>query len=376
MPSENTIFNSSEKKDFISTKLPQIRRKCFDVLHAYTPGEQPQDIDQWIKLNTNENPYSPPDHVIHALEEAIKNRLRMYPDPTAKELKQKICEKYLSNYNTYRSVENVAVFNGSDETLDVLYKTFIDPGDQVLYCKPSYGMYPVLAETYDGVKVTIPLDPTTFTFTQPEYRMNDKLLIICSPNNPNGDSIPNTQLEEICDQFPGIVFVDEAYGDFAEQSALDLLNTHPNLVVGKTFSKSFGMASIRLGFVIAHEAIINLFDTIRLPYNVTYLTQVAGIAALEAWDEIAVNIGKIKSERDRMIGEMQKLGYDVLPSQSNFFLLRFESQEKAAEFYTGLKARKILVRYWSNAELGRFVRVTVGTPSQNTQFLDALPKTI
>ncbi len=366
-------MEKNREDEFVNKMLPNLRRSCFEELKAYTPGEQPQDIEQWTKLNTNENPYPPPEEVQDQLCKAVRERIRMYPDPTALELRKAIVENYLKRFTfkTLDSIENVTVANGSDETLDLLFKTFIDKGDHVLYCSPSYGMYPVLAESYDATKVVIPLEEDfTIPMKALKFRKSDKLLIICSPNNPNGGVVPLSNLEKICSDFPGIVFVDEAYGDFAEQTALEILPDHPNLIVGKTFSKSFSMASIRLGFSVAHKEVAKLFNTIRLPYNVSHLTQIAGKTAMQHWDKIQENVEKIVKERKRVSQQLKGLGFTVLPSQSNFLLIKFANAQRCKLVFEKLKERKILARYWSSDLLNKYLRITIGTPAQNELFLE------
>ena len=148
-----------------------------------------------------------------------------------------------------------------------------------------------------------------------------------------------------CVKSLGIVYVDEAYSDFAEQSALNLLLECPNLIVGRTFSKSFSLASARLGFAVADRQIIQLFDTIRLPYNVTYLSQFAGVAATENWNIISEKINELKEERNRIIQKLKDTGFNILPTQSNFYLMKFDSAEEAARIFQGLKDQKVLTRY-------------------------------
>ena len=246
--------------------------------------------------------------------------------------------------------------NGSDEVLDILFKTFIDPGDLVIYFKPSYGMYSTLADSDDATSIELNL---TENFELPEeaFHVAGKLMIICSPNNPDGNSVSNEIVKKLCQKFLGIVYVDEAYSDFAEQSALNLLLECPNLIVGRTFSKSFSLASARLGFAVADRQIIQLFDTIRLPYNVTYLSQVAGVAATENWNIISEKINELKEERNRIIQKLKDTGFNILPTQSNFYLMKFDSAEEAARIFQGLKDQKVLTRYWSKPDLARYIRV-------------------
>jgi histidinol-phosphate aminotransferase len=357
--------------DFCKCRLPQLRRKVFERLKAYTPGEQPQDAAKWIKLNTNENPYSLPPAVIDELLESVRGRLRLYPDPLATQLRKAISENYLSNFATLRSPDNILIANGSDETLDIIFKTFIDPGDIVIDFAPSYGMYSVLADSYGAKEITLELTPE-FKLPDGVFEQKGKLMIICSPNNPDGNTVPLPTIKKICNNFPGIVLIDDAYGDFADESAMTLLPTCPNLVISRTFSKSFSLASARLGFAVAHKCLIDLFNTIRLPYNVSYFSQMAGIVAMRHWAEIRQNAQKIIAERKRCIAEIQQMGLKVFPSQSNFYLVEFPTSEQAKNIYQELKNRKILIRYWDKPRLNQVVRVTVGLPEENTAFITQL----
>lgn len=369
-----SIFSSQNpfaKIENVENALLTVRRKCFDNLQAYTPGEQPQDPVDWIKLNTNENPNEPIPAVIEALKKAITQRMRMYPDPLAKKLREIITKTYLARFKTYSNPENLVVANGSDEILDILFKSFIDPGDKVIFFKPSYGMYSVLTESYGGKSIELLLNQD-FTIPDIAFQQTGKLMIICSPNNPNGNNTPNAVIEQLCRSFPGIIFVDEAYSDFADSTALEILPRCSNLVIGRTFSKSFSLASARLGFAVAHQKIIELFNTIRLPYNVSYLSQTAGIASMENWETINTQIQALKKERDRVISNLLKKGFNILPTQSNFYLIQFKTKIQASTVYRSLKERKILVRYWSKPGLDCYLRVTVGKPIDNDRFVEIL----
>jgi histidinol-phosphate aminotransferase len=350
--------------EFNVTKLKLLRRAVFDKLAAYTPGEQPQNPERWIKLNTNENPNEPLPEVMEELANAMKNKLRLYPDPNAFELRKNFASIYLARYETYHSVENIVVANGSDEIIDIVFKTFIEPGDKIITLNPSYGMYSVLAETYGANERILEL---TEDFSLPESAFNQigKLFIICSPNNPTGNCIPLTQLSKVCETFPGIVLVDDTYGDFASSTALTLLPKYPNLIVTRTFSKSMSLASARIGFAIASKAICDLFNTIRLPYNVSYFSQLAGNLSLKYWDKNLLRINELIAERNRVIGILGEIGFKILPTQANFYFMELENETIARNIFKQLKDRFILVRYWDKPRLNRYLRITVGAKEQN-----------
>jgi histidinol-phosphate aminotransferase len=365
------VKKSMNISDFVKNRLPYLRKNSFDRLKPYTPGEQPKDIGNWIKLNTNENAFDPPESIINELVQAARQNIRLYPDPNATELRKNIIKYYLPRYNLSFDIDNLVVANGSDEILDIIFKTFIDPGDTVIDFWPSYGMYAVLSEAYEAREITLDLNDN-FSLSDMVFQQRGKLLIICSPNNPDGNNVPLDIIRKILETFPGMVLIDEAYADFANQSAISLLPEYPNLIICRTFSKSFSMASIRLGFAFAHTSVISLFNTVRLPYNVSYFTQMAGIISMQHWDDVKVNIMNVIHERERVIRDLKERGFNVLPTQGNFYLIKFPSAEKAHIIYSELRNRKILVRYWDKPKLDHYLRVTVGLPNQNNTFINEL----
>ncbi|MHA1730596.1 MAG: pyridoxal phosphate-dependent aminotransferase, partial [Promethearchaeota archaeon] len=235
--------------------LYKLLRKDWEKRKPYIPGEQPSDPESWVKLNTNENPYPPPPEVVEEIKSAVDGHCRLYPDPTCKDLRKMISSVLIQDFKTVSNVNSVLVGLGSDEILDIIMKTFIDPGDEVVYFSPSYGMYEVLTDLYAGKKRVIPLSGD-FEIPPEAYTASGKLILICSPNNPNGKSTPNGTIEKICQSFPGIVVVDEAYADFSGTSALPLLKSYENLIVIRTFSKSFSMSGIRVGFAVADPDVV------------------------------------------------------------------------------------------------------------------------
>jgi histidinol-phosphate aminotransferase len=340
---------------------------------AYVPGEQPTE-GGWIKLNTNENPYPPHPEVIADLKNAADERLKLYPDPSARVLREKFLNLYLKDFDTVDHIDNIFVGNGTDDVLEVLFKLFIEPGDEVIFFDPSYGMYNTLTELYGGNCIEIPLGEN-FSFPERSYDIKGKLLIINSPNNPTGQSFDNDSIQNVCESFPGVVIVDETYADFSDMSVLPLLRKVDNLVVTRSFSKSFSLASLRLGLAIADKSLISLMNRVKLPYNVNYMAQVAGISCIEHKKEIFEKNKSILSERKRINEQLNK--YDkisVLPSDSNFLLVKFENETSARSMFEKLKERKILIRYFSKPSLAQFVRISVGTEKQNNKFLSEFEK--
>lgn len=348
--------------------VKNLKRKTLEGYEPYTYGEQPNPKEKWIKLNTNENPYAPPQSVINEIKEAVNNKLRLYPDPTFKELRNLIIGKLLAKYDTVCNINNVIVGNGSDEIIDMLMRSFVDPGDDIVVFKPSYGMYPAVAGIYGGNMVEIELTED-FGFPEQIYDVQGKLMFICSPNNPTGQCIPNDIIAKLCESFPGLIIVDEAYGDFSETSALPLLKKYDNLSVMRTFSKAYCLASQRIGFLVAHENVINFMMGTKLPYNVSYLSQACAIAVIHNLEEYDEFIEKIIDERNRVSEAVEEAGLDVLKSDSNFILIRFPEEKVAIKVFQDLKERKILVRQYNKKSLHKYLRVTIGTPEENDVFL-------
>ena len=342
--------------------------KKLKEMSEYIPGEQPQDLDEYIKLNTNENPYPPPSETINAIKDALDERLRLYPDPTCLELRKLISSVYLPEYNSLTHINNVMVGLGSDEIIDLLFKAFIDPGDFVTFFNPSYGMYAVLSEFYSANTNVIDL---TEDFEIPvDINASGKIFFIDSPNNPSGKIRSNELIALICEKFDGLVVVDEAYADFSSSTALPLLKKHKNLAVMRTLSKGYSLASQRIGFIVADAKIIKILNEVKLPYNLPYLSQIAGIAAIKNMRDQKANNEKIQNERSRMISILTEFGIKVLPTESNFLFISMD-ESTAMKIFWELKDRKILVRHFNKKGLYRYLRVSVGTVDENNAFLEA-----
>ncbi|MHA1273176.1 MAG: histidinol-phosphate transaminase [Promethearchaeota archaeon] len=336
----------------------------------YEPGEQPTG-DGWIKLNTNENPYPPIPEVLEEIKNAINEKLRLYPDPTAFDVRKDILNLLLRDKDTLTNRNTVFVGNGSDEILDVIFKTFVNPGDEIVYFTPTYGMYKVLTTLYNGKEVELKLNDD-FTMPDTAFSAKGKLFFINSPNNPNGKSFGNAAILKICNNFPGLVVVDEAYADFSEQTALPLLKKVKNLIVVRTFSKSFSLAGLRIGYALADANIIKEMNKVKLPYNTSYIAQIAALACIKYRNKILERNKKIIEERKRLTQELNQFkGINVLPSDANFIFVKFDDKSKTLKFIWDLKEKKILVRHFSKPGLYPYIRITIGTEEQNNKFLEA-----
>lgn len=342
---------------------------------AYTPGEQPTE-DEWIKLNTNENPYPPIPEILQDIRDAVGDRIKLYPDPSAQELRKEVVSSYLKDFDAVHNIKNIFVGNGTDDVLEIIFKLMIEPNDKVIYFDPSYGMYKTLTNLYGARCIEIQLGKN-FSFPDKVFGVEGKLLIINSPNNPTGHSFEKDSIQKACESFPGIIIVDETYADFSKHSVLSLLKTEKNLIVTRSFSKSFSLASLRIGLAIANKKIISLMNRVKLPYNVNYLAQVGAISCIKHSKKVFENNKKIITERKRLTKNLNKYdGVSVLPSDSNFLFIKFKKENYAKKMYQTLKENKILVRYFNKSSLRNFIRVSIGTKEQNNKFLLGFNKII
>ena len=295
----------------------------FSSLEAYTPGEQPKDM-KYIKLNTNESPFPPSAGVIEAVSCDEVAKLRLYPDPEAGDLKKAIADLYGVGK------ENVFISNGSDEILNFTFMAFFD-AKGVVFPEISYGFYKVYADLYGVNYKMIPLC-NDFSINYKDYLGTGKNVVIANPNAPTGMTLTPSEVEQIvATNRDAIVLIDEAYVDFGGESCIPLTKKYDNLIVCCTFSKSRSLAGARLGFAIGNEAIIGDLEKIKYstnPYNINRLTMVAGLAAINDNDYYMNNCRVIEDNREYTTSELKKLGFEVLPSKTNFiFALRLRREE-------------------------------------------------
>jgi histidinol-phosphate aminotransferase len=351
--------------------LKNLLRANLKNFAAYVPGEQPQG-DGWIKLNTNENPYPPIPEILEEIKDAVNVRINRYPDPLGLEVRKALLNQLLRDQNTLTNRNTVFIGNGCDEILEIVFKVFIDPGDEVVFFYPTYGMYKVLASLYNAKEKEIKLNDD-FSFPDSAFAAKGKLLFINSPNNPNGKSFNNDDILKICKNFPGIVIVDETYADFSENNCLSLLKEVKNLIVARTFSKIFSLASLRFGYALADAEIIREMNKVKLPYNTNYLAQAAAISCIKHRNKLFEQNRKIIEERERITEVIDKIdGVSVLPSDANFLCVKFDDKSIALKFLWDLKDKhKILVRHFNKPGLYQYLRITIGTLGENNKFLEA-----
>jgi len=333
---------------------------------GYTPGEQPGDGGV-IKLNTNENPYPPSPKVFAALRRAINPSLRLYPEPLSDSLRALAAGVYGVKPN------NIIAGNGSDEILSILLRCFVGQRDRVAFPVPTYSLYDTLVEIQDGVAARVDF-PEDFSLPQTLAEQNATLTFLCNPNAPSGTLVTLGEIAKLAEAVSGILVVDEAYVDFAASegaSSIPLIRQLPNLVVMRTFSKSFSLAGMRIGLAFASKEIIAGMMKVKDSYNLNRLSMVAAMAALQDLPWMTRNAARIQRSRTRLSRGLKRLGYEVYPSHANFVLAR-KRERNLMPVYDELKQKKILVRYFDTAGLRDCLRITVGTPKEVQALLKEL----
>jgi histidinol-phosphate aminotransferase len=346
-------------------------------IHGYVPGEQPK-IPGLIKLNTNENPYPPSPKVLRSIKHAVDGRLRLYPNPTAERLREKLAAFHDC------SAANVIVGNGSDELLALATRVFVEPlgkksSTTVQYFTPSYSLYPVLANIHGAAKNPVPLNPD-FTMPSIEHLRRGRkwdfkaaLTFVTTPNAPSGRGFTTAELEALCREHKGVLVLDEAYVDFGRENALRLALKYPHVIVARTFSKAYALCFLRVGYFVGHPELIAALDKARDSYNVNGLGQIGAEATLGDLPYYRRNFARIIATRERVTTELEALGFQTLPSQTNFIFTR-PPRFPAGEWLEKLRREKILVRWWSYPEVRDYLRITIGTDDEMDALLRAVRK--
>ena len=327
-------------------------------MSGYVPGEQPRDPNV-IKLNTNENPYPPSPKVFAAVKKATNSSLRLYPEPQSDSLRKVAASVYGVE------PENIIVGNGSDELLSMLLRCFVGPQDRVAYPVPTYSLYDTLVTIQDGISIEVDY-PANFSVPPALGEQKAKLTFLCNPNAPSGTLASLSEIDALARSVSGILVVDEAYIDFAASegaSSIPLIPRLANLVVLRTFSKSFSLAGVRVGLAFASEEIISGMLKVKDSYNVNRLSLVAATAALQDLPWMMRNARRIQRSRKTLTVGFKRFGYEVYPSHANFVLARKKGQDLRG-VYEELKRQKILLRYFDMPRLKDCLRITVGTPAE------------
>lgn len=341
-----------------SFTIDHLLRPSIRTLTPYSSARDEYSGQAQIYLDANESPFS-------------ESRLNRYPDPDHTALRSKI--------SSLKAVapDQIFVSHGSDEAIDLLFRAFCDPGKHsVLICPPTYGMYEVLARIHNVEVLKVPLTEDfqldrsgILQALQPDTR----LIFLCSPNNPTGNLLSHDDITHLLSHFDGLVVIDEAYIDFSPSPGLSPhLSRYPNLVILQTFSKAWGLAALRIGIAIADPSITHVLYRIKLPYNLSSLTQAHLLQALDTPHITRSHIDIIHSERQRLATTLASHPevIRVYPSDANFLLVRFHNPR---HIYTHLLSQGIVVRDRSHLPLCEgCLRITIGTPDENDQLLNAL----
>ena len=333
-------------------------------LEPYVPGEQPK-VANLVKLNTNENPYGPSPKVLSAIKSEVSDKLRLYPDPESKQLKQAIAD--------YHKVDITQVFvgNGSDEVLAHIFHALFQHDVPILFPDITYSFYPVYCKLYQIKYQAIPLTDK-LTINLDDYQQKNSGIIFPNPNAPTGCLLALLEIEQILQSnTESVVVIDEAYIDFGGESAIKLVNKYPNLLVTQTLSKSRSLAGMRIGFAIGHsdliEALVRVKDSFN-SYPLDSLAINAGIAAFEDQDYFEKTCNKVITSRDWITKELQMLGFEVLPSAANFIFVTHPSHD-AAELAMGLRQQGVIVRHFKQGRISQYLRITIGREEDNQQML-------
>jgi len=335
-------------------------RPHIDAMQAYTPGEQPQ-AGKFIKLNTNENPYPPSPAVARAIAAVVERGLGRYPDPLATAFRARAAEVL--------DVEPdwILCGNGSDEILTITMRAFVGEGSLLRYTYPSYILYRTLAQIQGAKTEEVVFEPDwslSDRFTAPEFEGHaPRLAILTNPNSPSGTVISPERVLELAERLPCPLLVDEAYADFADDNCLALVAQNEKIMVARSLSKSYALAGLRFGFLVAQPQIIRGLVKIKDSYNCDALSIAAATAAIDDQAWRAGNRASILATRDRLIDGMRGLGFNVLPSQANFAWCTHPDRP-LKPLYEQLKANRILVRYMDYPGWGDGLRISVGIEEQ------------
>ncbi|MFN4258830.1 MAG: histidinol-phosphate transaminase [Gemmataceae bacterium] len=342
--------------------MPHRLRPAVRALAGYTPGEQPRD-DDFIKLNTNENPYPPSPRVFEALRAALTaERLRKYPDPLGTAF------RHTAGQVLDIDPDAILIGNGSDDILTILTRAYVPEGGLMVSPTPSYILYRTLAEIQGARLEHVPYTPD-WQLPQTWPRPDAHLTFLANPNSPSGTLVPLDAVRRLAEQLRGPLVLDEAYADFAAVNGLRLAGA--NIIVTRSFSKSYALAGIRFGFAVASPEITRQLNKVKDSYNCDVLSLTAATAAIADQEYFRAIRARILDTRARLQEELRRLGFEVTPSQANFVWCRRDDRP-VQPIYAELKRRRILVRYMNYPGYGDGLRVSVGTDAEIDRLLREL----
>lgn len=334
-------------------------RENIRTLEPYIPGYQPEDPGKVIKLNANENPYSPSPGVLATLHDHINDALRLYPNSRSINLRRQLAQ-------TYQLEENqVFAANGSDEIISLTFRTFIDSGDLVVSPYPTYTFYQTAANIHAARYISVETDKDFKIHLQEILKHQAKIVFLANPNAQTGRLLPLTEIENFLKDYEGLMVIDEAYIDFSadDSSAFRLIREYDNLLVLRTFSKSFSLCGIRVGYAFGNAGLIAAMDSTKDSYNIAYLNQLAATQALLDYNYMKKNAMKIIKTRYWVQEALVELGFETVPSSANF-ILACHPKHSAKDIFLGLQEKNILVRYFDQPRLRDYIRISIGTDEQ------------
>ncbi|MEO1005986.1 MAG: histidinol-phosphate transaminase [Cyanobacteria bacterium J06638_38] len=341
-------------------------RPAIASMEGYTPGEQPKPGTPIIKLNTNENPYPPSPKALAVLRNLDSEWLRRYPDPYSRDF----CDAVSEALGV--PADWIIVTNGSDDMLNILIRSCAEGKERkVVYPMPSYVLYRTLADLQaaEVQEVSYPKD-----YQLPIEELvgaKGAVTLIATPNSPSGHLVPLDDLRQLASRVSGVLAIDEAYVDFADYSALSLVQEFDNVIILRTLSKGYSLAGLRLGFGIANPKLLSGLFKVKDSYNVDAIAILVGAAAMRDQAYKNACAEKVKRSRSKLAADLSQIGFEVRDSQGNFLLVT-PLDHQAAALYQSLKAQNILVRYFNSPGLDNKLRITVGTDEQNQKLLQAI----
>ncbi|KNF10170.1 histidinol-phosphate aminotransferase HisC [Gottschalkia purinilytica] len=333
----------------------------------------PHDYEHKYKMDANENPYELSENILkNILNEISTLKINRYPDTNSVELRKEISKYIEVDY------KNIVIGNGSDEMISVIIDTFVEKEDIVISHYPTFAMYDLVTKisgaNYVGISTDENFDVNIEEIIKQGNDKNAKIIFLCNPNNPTGNIIKKDDIIKVINETRGIVVVDEAYIEFGGESVVKEIYNYERLIVLRTFSKAFGAAGIRTGYLIAGDQIVEKINAVKPPYNINSISQVIAIELMKNRKEVMASVEKIKYEREKLLNEMEEIdGLKAYRSYANSIIFRVKDNKNV--FYRLLE-KGIMVRYFSGGKLDGCLRVSIGTEDENSTFINALKEVI
>lgn len=349
----------------------RLSRQNVTLLDPYVPGYQPDRTEKVVKLNTNENPYPPTPKVGEAIKTIDFDTLRLYPNPESEMLRAKLAEVY------ELKKEQVFCGNGCDEIISMLFRTFVEDHEAVVFPYPTYSYYKSAADIHEKRYKYVDTN-ADFTFNLEALKnYGAKMVILCNPNAPTGILLQPDVIEGFVKDYAGLVVVDETYIDFAGENAscCGLIDRYSNLLILRTLSKGYSLCGIRVGFAVGSPELIAELDKVRDSYNISYMNQVAAAAALTDTAYMKRNAGRIVNDREWLAEQLKTLGFSMPPSRGNFLFVT-HAVLNAGMIYRELIKKRIFVRYFDDRRISNYLRITVGTQDELNELVGALREII